>query len=71
MDVDFLNTNFTKSNQRAQVVDANPQAKTRQFEDVSAVQKFELTQEEYESRTDTVRAFKERNKLGRFNKVGR
>ena len=30
------------------------------------VQKFELTREEYEQRGDTVKAYKERNKIGRF-----
>lgn len=30
------------------------------------MQKFELTREEYEQRADTVKAYKERNKIGRF-----
>ena len=30
------------------------------------MQKFELTREEYEQRGDTVKAYKERNKIGRF-----
>ncbi|KAG5641617.1 hypothetical protein DXG03_004640 [Asterophora parasitica] len=34
--------------------------------DVSQVEKFELTSEEYATRQDTVRAYKERNKMGRF-----
>jgi len=39
---------------------------TDQYTDVSQVDKFELTEEEYAQRQDTVRAFKERNKMGRF-----
>lgn len=50
-----------------QVVDTNPHAKVGQYDDVSQVEKFELSEQEYASRRDTVRAFKERNKMGRFN----
>lgn len=52
---------------RIHVVDLNPSATVGQFEDVSKVEKFELTDEEYSKRTDTVMAFKKRNKLGRFD----
>ncbi len=38
-----------------------------QFEDVSKVEKFEISQEDYEKRTDSVRAYKERMKMGRFD----
>ncbi|KAK6180715.1 hypothetical protein SNE40_008715 [Patella caerulea] len=38
-----------------------------EFDDVSKVEKFELNEEEYAQRSDSVRAFKERNKMGRFN----
>ncbi|ESP03096.1 hypothetical protein LOTGIDRAFT_157061, partial [Lottia gigantea] len=38
-----------------------------EFEDVSKVEKYEMNEDEYEKRTDSVRAFKERNKMGRFN----
>ncbi|GAA6002365.1 hypothetical protein JCM10207_001083 [Rhodosporidiobolus poonsookiae] len=37
-----------------------------QFADDSQVDKFELTQEEYEARRDTLLAYKQRNRLGRF-----
>lgn len=36
------------------------------FDDESAVQKFELSEEEYARRKNTVKEFKEKNKLGRF-----
>jgi len=37
------------------------------YNDTSLVEKFEITKEEYEKRNDTVKAFKERMKLGRFD----
>ncbi|XP_054167480.1 tubulin-folding cofactor B-like [Oppia nitens] len=40
-----------------------------EFEDVSNVEKFELPQEDYEKRTDSVLAFKMNNKLGRFAQI--
>lgn len=49
------------------VVDTNPSRIKGQFNDVSLVQKFELPDEEYEKRTDSVLAFKKRNNIGRFN----
>ncbi|KAI9489455.1 CAP Gly-rich domain-containing protein [Zychaea mexicana] len=52
---------------RLHVVDTNPNRIKNQYTDVSLVEKFELTEDEYQKRTDTVRAFKERNKLGRFS----
>jgi len=49
------------------VVDTNPSVSfTGQLTDVSQVDKFELTEEEYAERQDTVLAFKQRNKIGRF-----
>ncbi|KAG0235183.1 hypothetical protein BGW41_000893 [Actinomortierella wolfii] len=49
------------------VVDTNPTKVKGQFNDVSLVEKFEISQEEYEKRSDSVLAFKQRNKLGRFS----
>ncbi|CAG2108601.1 unnamed protein product [Medioppia subpectinata] len=40
--------------------------KVGDFEDVSGVPKFELSQQEYEKRGDSVLAFKQKNKIGRF-----
>lgn len=52
---------------RLHVVDTS--MKLGEFEDVSKVQKFEISKEEYEKRTDSVKAFKERHKMGRFREV--
>ena len=38
-----------------------------QFEDVSKIEKYEMTQEDYDKRTDSVKAFKEKMKMGRFD----
>nr|CAG4636011.1 EOG090X02PU [Eubosmina coregoni] len=43
------------------------QAKKLEFEDVSKVAKFELTEEDYSKRSDTVKAFMERNRMGKYN----
>jgi len=37
-----------------------------QYQDTSLVEKFELSEKEYDKRHDSVRAFKQRNKMGRF-----
>lgn len=52
---------------RLHVVDKSGQK--GEFEDVSKVEKFEISKEEYEKRTDSVKAFKERMKMGRFRDV--
>ncbi|KAH9471643.1 hypothetical protein MJO28_017625 [Puccinia striiformis f. sp. tritici] len=51
------------------VVDTDPHsaALAGQYNDVSQVEKFELPIQEYEKRSDSLLAFKIRNKLGRFN----
>jgi len=43
--------------------------KQMEFEDVSKVQKYEMADDEYAKRSDTVRAFKENMKLGRFKEL--
>jgi len=49
------------------VVDTNPSTSfTGRLTDVSQVEKFELTQEAYAQRQDSVLAYKQRNKVGRF-----
>jgi tubulin-folding cofactor B len=37
------------------------------YNDVSKVAKFEMSQQDYESRTDSVLEFKKKNKIGRFS----
>jgi len=49
------------------VHDINPSVSlTGQFTDVSQVEKFEISEQEYAKRDDTVLAYKRRNKIGRF-----
>lgn len=45
----------------------DPSLRADEFLDTSKVEKFEISADEYAKRTDSVRAFKERNKLGKFN----
>merc|ERR1719272_611323 len=48
--------------------DGNPHGATAdQFENLALVEKQEMAEEEYAKMTNSVRAFKERNKMGRFN----
>ncbi|KAJ3287660.1 hypothetical protein HK104_008493 [Borealophlyctis nickersoniae] len=51
---------------RLQVVDMNPHRIKNEFNDLSRVEKYEMPETEYEKRTDSVRAFKQRHKIGRF-----
>ncbi|KAJ6605821.1 CAP Gly-rich domain-containing protein [Mycena sp. CBHHK59/15] len=49
------------------VDDTNPSTSfTGQLTDVTQVEKFELSETQYAERTDTVLAYKQRNKVGRF-----
>ncbi|KAF9646315.1 hypothetical protein BDM02DRAFT_3171848 [Thelephora ganbajun] len=49
------------------IIDTNPSVTlTGQLSDVSQVEKFELSEEAYAQRNDTVLAYKQRQKLGRF-----
>jgi tubulin-folding cofactor B len=48
------------------VDNTDPTARPGEYNDLSAVEKFELTPEEYESRRDTVLSHLRANKLGRF-----
>ncbi|GAA6022352.1 hypothetical protein JCM11491_003231 [Sporobolomyces phaffii] len=51
---------------RVESSDPHARALAGQYTDDSRVDKFELTQQEYEARPDTVLAYKMRNRLGRF-----
>ncbi|KDR80881.1 hypothetical protein GALMADRAFT_241369 [Galerina marginata CBS 339.88] len=53
------------------VIDTNPATSlTGQLTDVTQVEKFELSDAEYAQRRDTVLAYKQRNKVGRFAEQG-
>ncbi|RDB18502.1 Tubulin-folding cofactor B [Hypsizygus marmoreus] len=53
------------------VDDTNPAVSfTGQMTDVSQVEKFELTEQEYAARQDTVLAYKQRHQMGRFAPKG-
>jgi len=53
--------------QLLKVVDTNPSTTlTGQLTDLTGVEKFELTDEEYALRQDSVLAYKQRHKVGRF-----
>ncbi|THH30511.1 hypothetical protein EUX98_g3683 [Antrodiella citrinella] len=53
--------------QMLKVTDLNPSVSfTGQLTDVSQVDKFELSEDAYAQRQDTVLAYKQRNKIGRF-----
>ncbi|KAI9217800.1 CAP Gly-rich domain-containing protein [Blastocladiella britannica] len=50
------------------VIDLNPSGNARnQYTDVSLVDKYEMEDDKYDTMRDTVRDFKRRNKLGRFD----
>jgi len=44
----------------------DPTLRIDDFNDITKVEKFEISKDEYEKREDSVAAFKRRNKLGRF-----
>ncbi|EIW69633.1 hypothetical protein TREMEDRAFT_39175 [Tremella mesenterica DSM 1558] len=48
------------------VENTDPSARPGEYSDLTGVDKFELTHEEYEARSDTVLAHLKANKLGRF-----
>ncbi|KAK4550673.1 hypothetical protein LTR36_000252 [Oleoguttula mirabilis] len=49
------------------VADTRPPGARTNYTDVSAVEKYEMPADEYESRTDSVLAWKKAQKLGRFD----
>lgn len=51
---------------RIHVIDRSG-AKTGEFSDLSKVEKFELTEDAYDKRSDTVREFRKKQRIGRFN----
>lgn len=51
---------------RLHVIDKDPSKKVGEFEDLTTVEKYEISDTAYAKRTDSVLAFKQRMKLGRF-----
>ncbi|KND00443.1 uncharacterized protein SPPG_04762 [Spizellomyces punctatus DAOM BR117] len=51
---------------RLEVIDLNQRRRKNEFHDVSQVEKFEISDAEYDKRNDSVRAFLQRNKMGKF-----
>ncbi|KAM9324133.1 tubulin-folding cofactor B [Gastrophryne carolinensis] len=51
---------------RIHVIDRSG-AKVGEYEDLTRVEKFEISQDAYEKRSDSVRSFLKRNKMGKFN----
>lgn len=51
-------------NMRLHVVDKDPTKKAGEFEDLSAVEKYEMSTEDYSKRSDSVRAFKQKKQVG-------
>ncbi|TPX31651.1 hypothetical protein SmJEL517_g05074 [Synchytrium microbalum] len=52
---------------RLDVVDLNPYKTKNLYTDVSAVEKFEITDQDYSKRSDSVRAFMKQNKMGKYS----
>ena len=54
---------------RINVINTNPTALRGEFTDLSLVEKYEMPEDSYEKLGNSVRAFKKRNKMGRFADV--
>ena len=52
---------------RVNVVDEDPYRVKNEYTDVSRVEKFELADQEYDKRNDSVRDYLRRNKLGKYS----
>ncbi|KAK4315812.1 hypothetical protein Pmani_012969 [Petrolisthes manimaculis] len=61
----LLGSYIIEENYRIHVTDSTK--RIGEFEDTSNVEKYELTEKEYDTRNDTARAFLKKNKLGKFN----
>lgn len=49
------------------IIDTRPPAARQNFTDVSSVEKYQMPEEQYEQLTDSVLAWKKKQKLGRFD----
>eukprot|EP00057_Strongylocentrotus_purpuratus_P030184 XP_780937.1 PREDICTED: tubulin-folding cofactor B [Strongylocentrotus purpuratus] len=54
---------------RIHVINKDNNRAAGEFEDVSRVEKFEISKDEYDKRADSVRAFKKKMKMGQFKEV--
>jgi len=61
----LLGSHCIEENYRLHVSDNSK--KFGEFDDLSKVQKFELSEDSYDEKQDTVRSYLRRNKLGKFN----
>merc|ERR1719228_2855108 len=64
---DLMGSYPVDSGMRLHVKDTSGKASAFDDEMLSKVEKFELSQEQYSKRTDTVQAFLKRNNLGKYN----
>ncbi|KAK7073516.1 hypothetical protein SK128_016790 [Halocaridina rubra] len=63
----LLGSYSVEENYRIHVTDTSKKA--MDFDDLSKVEKFKLSEDEYSKRTDTVKAYLMKNKLGKYNEV--
>lgn len=52
---------------RIHVINKNPNTVAGEFDDLSKVEKYEMAEDEYDKKQDSVRNFMKRNKLGKFS----
>lgn len=65
----LLGSHTIEENYRIHVIDTTK--KHGEFEDLSKVEKFEISDTTYDQRNDSVRSFLRRNKLGKYNEEER
>jgi len=68
-DSDTLLSLGTQDGWRVHVIDQEPNKQLGEFDDLSKVEKFELNEEEYDKKQDSVRNFLKKNKLGKFSET--
>uniref|UniRef100_A0AC11DHL0 Tubulin folding cofactor B n=1 Tax=Ovis aries TaxID=9940 RepID=A0AC11DHL0_SHEEP len=69
-DLDWAEKSLGDWRHPAEVIDHSG-ARLGEYEDISKVEKYEISQEAYEQRQDSIRSFLKRNKLGRFSEEER
>ncbi|EDV28120.1 uncharacterized protein TRIADDRAFT_53386 [Trichoplax adhaerens] len=66
-DQSLLGSYPVEDNMIIHAIDTDPSRKAGEFEDVSRVEKYEMEEGTYDKLPDSVRAFKKKNKIGRFS----